>query len=145
MNTFGQGGIRMQSVMNICLITLVLIMLAIAFPGAGHGEEDKAAPNMENVETGEALYKERGCTACHTIGGGKLAGPDLEGVTDRREREWLRKWIKSPDTMVMTDPIAKELLKEYFVPMPNQGLTEEEVEFIITYLKYEDSKKKESN
>lgn len=135
----------MQSVMNICLITFVLLMLAIALPDAVRGEEDKAAPNMENVETGEALFKEKGCTACHTIGGGKLSGPDLEGVTERREEEWLRKWIKSPDTMVMTDPIARELLKEYFVPMPNQGLTEEEVVFVITYLKYEDSKKKESN
>ena len=135
----------MKSVMNICSITLVLLMLAIALPGAVRGEEDKAAPDMENVETGEALFKEKGCPACHTIGGGKLTGPDLEGVTERREEEWLRKWIKSPDTMVMTDPIARELLKEYYVPMPNQGLTEEEVEFVITYLKYEDSKKKESN
>ena len=78
-------------------------------------------------------------------GGGKLSGPDLQGVTERREEEWLQKWIKSPDTMVMTDPIAKELLKEYFVPMSNQGLTDEEVEEIIAYLKFKDSKKQQND
>lgn len=135
----------MRSVMNICSITLLLLMLAISLPNNAISEEDEAAPNMENVETGKALFKEKGCPACHTIGGGKLTGPDLEGVTERREEEWLRKWIKSPETMIMTDPVAKELLKKYFVPMPNQGLTEEEVEFVITYLKYETTKKKESN
>ena len=45
----------------------------------------------------------------------------------------------------MTDPIARELLKEYFVPMPNQGLTDEEVEEIIAYLKFKDSKKQQND
>lgn len=135
----------MKSVFTICSITLVLLVLAFPHQMTAVSEEDKDAVDTENVEKGAALFKEKGCPACHTIGGGKLSGPDLAGVTERREEEWLRKWILSPDTMIMTDPIAKELLKEYFVPMPNQGLTEEEVDLVITYLKNEDSNKKESN
>ena len=71
------------------------------------------------ADSGEQIFQNKGCVACHTIGKGKLTGPDLLGVTKRREEEWIRKWLTSPETMILTDPIAKELLKEYFVPMPN--------------------------
>ena len=94
------------------------------------------------VEQGKETFKSKGCIACHTIGKGKLSGPDLLGVTQRREEEWLKQWLKSPDTMVFTDPIAKEMLKEHLVPMPNQNLTDEQIVYLIEYFKYEDSKNK---
>lgn len=132
----------MRLVFTICSITLFLLVLAIPLQNTAISEEGKDAPDKTNADKGAEVFKEKGCTACHTIGGGKLSGPDLAGVTERREEDWLKKWIKSPDTMVMTDPIAKELLMEYFVPMPNQGLTDEEVDLVIVYLKHEDSNKK---
>ena len=100
-----------------------------------------AGADEEIVQKGQAVYNEKGCVACHSIGKGKITGPDLLGVTQRREEEWLRKWLKSPDTMIYTDPIAKEMLKEYLVPMPNQGLSDEEIDILVEYFKYEDSKK----
>ncbi|MGH7849343.1 MAG: multicopper oxidase domain-containing protein, partial [Thermodesulfobacteriota bacterium] len=60
----------------------------------------------------------------------------------RRNEEWLKKWLKSPETMLMSDPIAKEMLGIYMVPMPNQGLTDEEIDVLIDYFEYEDSNKK---
>lgn len=96
--------------------------------------------NEEIVANGKVVFKNKGCIACHTIGKGKLVGPDLLGVTKIREEQWLRDWLKSPDKMLQTDPIAKELLKEHLVPMPNQNLTDDEVEAIIAYMKSEDNR-----
>ena len=44
--------------------------------------------------------------------------------------------------MIMTDPIAKEMLGADMVPMPNLGLNDEEIDVLIDYFEYEDSIKK---
>ena len=92
----------------------------------------------ELIAKGEKVYQEKACSSCHTFGKGRLVGPDLLGVTERREDEWLKKWIKKPDEMLRTDPVAKEMLREYMVPMPNQGLTDEEVVAVLEYMKHKD-------
>ncbi len=45
------------------------------------------------AEEGETIFQAQ-CAACHTIGGGPLVGPDLLGVTERRENDWLIRWIR---------------------------------------------------
>lgn len=75
------------------------------------------------------------CIACHTIGGGKQVGPDLLGVTERRTRDWLQRWITQPDVLLAEkDAIAMELLATYQVPMPNQQVTAEQADALIDYL-----------
>jgi mono/diheme cytochrome c family protein len=67
----------------------------------------------QSVEEGEKLFKSN-CTACHTIGGGKLIGPDLAGINDKREADWLNKWIKnSPELIASGDADAVAIFEEF--------------------------------
>lgn len=85
-------------------------------------------------ESGKQIFQQT-CAACHTIGGGRLVGPDLKGVTERRNEEWLVRFISQPDRMRQEDPIAVANLKEFGVPMPALGLNEQQVTDVIAYLK----------
>lgn len=84
---------------------------------------------------GEALFKAT-CAACHTIGGGALVGPDLQGVTERRPREWLLRWIQSPDRMLAAgDPTAKQLLEQFHnVAMPNLGIDASQAAALLAFI-----------
>lgn len=94
-----------------------------------------AGSMAQSADEGSQLF-EQYCQACHTIGSGVLVGPDLEGVTQRRERSWLVDFISRPDQMIASgDPLAVELLAKYKnVPMPNFGLSNGQVESILAFL-----------
>ena len=83
---------------------------------------------------GEALFKAKGCTACHAYGK-RLTGPDLKGVTRRRTAQWMEKQILHPEIMVKEDPIARKMMAEYNLQMANQGLTPDEARAVIEYFK----------
>ncbi len=106
---------------------MVGLMIAIFVGPIEHG---KAA------ETGQDIFEDF-CTACHTIGKGRLVGPDLAGVTSRREEGWLMRQIKEPEALIAeNDPIATQLMREAGnVPMPELGVSDEEVAAIIAYLR----------
>ena len=66
-----------------------------------------ALPAAQTAAQGEAIFNQK-CTGCHTIGKGRLVGPDLEGVTARRSQDWLVQFISSPDKMIAAkDPRAR--------------------------------------
>lgn len=92
-------------------------------------------PQVEAVEEGKTLFEQK-CVACHTIGGGKKVGPDLKGVTERRDISWLKGFIQSPSSYFKkNDVTATQLLKEFSIPMPDLGLQENQVDAVISYLK----------
>lgn len=85
------------------------------------------------------------CLACHSIGRGKKLGPDLLGVTRRRNDGWLTKWLKSPETMLASDPDAQALLKEHNgIPMPNQNLADKEIGQYLKYFHWVDAQPADS-
>jgi protein SCO1/2 len=88
-----------------------------------------------NIDTGQYLFAQR-CSACHTIGNGQKVGPDLLGVSSRRNPKWLRRYISVPDKVLAEkDPIAMYLFNKYKeVRMPNQGLHEVDAAVILGYI-----------
>jgi mono/diheme cytochrome c family protein len=76
------------------------------------------------------------CAACHTIGKGKLIGPDLYNVTQRHDREWLLRFIKNSTAVIQSgDPYAVKLFEEYNkVPMPPSTYTDEQILAILDYI-----------
>lgn len=60
-----------------------------------------------------ADFFRQNCVSCHTIGGGRLSGPDLKNVTQRQDRAWLVQFIQNPQAaMDRGDPIALRLREE---------------------------------
>jgi cytochrome c2 len=95
-----------------------------------------------SIEWGKELFESEYCSECHTIGEGVETGPDLIGITKRRDFEWLKRMILNPEEMEQTDSIAKELYLEYEeMGMTVDELTEEEVQAIIEYIESFDTNK----
>lgn len=60
-----------------------------------------------------ADYFRQNCMSCHTIGGGRLTGPDLKNVAQRKDREWLMRFMLDPKGMIDAgDPYALDLQRE---------------------------------
>jgi protein SCO1/2 len=88
-----------------------------------------------NLNKGQYLFTQR-CSMCHTIGEGDKVGPDLVGITSRRNPAWLRRYISVPDKVLAEkDPIAMYLFNKYKeVRMPNQKLHELDADVILGYI-----------
>lgn len=88
-----------------------------------------------NFDAGQYLFA-RQCAACHTIGQGDKIGPDLLGIANARNRDWLVRAIKTPEQLLKeNDPIATALFKKYKeVKMPNLRLNDDEVNALIGFM-----------
>ena len=86
------------------------------------------------AQDGATLFKT--CSACHSIGGGRMVGPDLKGVSKRRTNDWLIKYIQSSKQMVASgDADANAIFEEYkMVPMPDNALTSDQINQILSFI-----------
>ncbi len=58
-------------------------------------------------------FFEKNCFSCHTIGGGRLTGPDLKNIQDRKNSAWLEKFILNPQSVINSgDAYASKILKD---------------------------------
>jgi mono/diheme cytochrome c family protein len=58
-------------------------------------------------------FFQQNCTSCHTIGGGRVTGPDLKDATKQRDRAWLEHFIQNPKAVIDGgDPFALQLQQD---------------------------------
>ncbi|MDX1478389.1 MAG: c-type cytochrome [Saprospiraceae bacterium] len=74
------------------------------------------------VKRGEGIYQMK-CAACHKLTDQRVVGPGWAGITSKRQPEWIMNMTTNVDVMLEQDPVARELLKECLVRMPNQNLS----------------------
>lgn len=111
--------------LRLCRLTLVLGVLV-------------AYSSVEAQET--AAYFKQNCMSCHTIGGGRLTGPDLKDVTKRKDREWLQSYIVNPKAKIDAgDAYVLKLLDEARgVVMPTiAGMDAEQAGYLLDLIEAE--------
>jgi protein SCO1/2 len=92
------------------------------------------APKID-FATGEYTFSKH-CAACHTIGDGDRVGPDLAGVTARRDTAWLTRFIAEPEAMRASGDATARALSAKFKPaiMPRLGVDPADVAQILGYI-----------
>ena len=118
--------------------SLVLALLIMAVGGLQTARADDEPENsaVKFSLDAAATFNKR-CTACHTYGKGIKVGPDLKGVTERRKRDWLLKFIQASSTVIKAgDPTATGLFAQFKQQrMPDwTDLSEKQINDILDYV-----------
>jgi mono/diheme cytochrome c family protein len=105
-------------------LTVCGILLLLAIPAIGLAQDS-------------AAYFQSNCASCHMIGGGPLVGPDLQNLEQRKDREWLLKFLSNPQAVIDSgDPYAKKMLGESngVVMPPVSGLDRAQIEALLDWI-----------
>lgn len=93
------------------------------------------------AQTSEAAgFFRQNCTTCHTIGGGRLTGPDLKNVTQRKDRAWLVQFLQDPKAVIDSgDPYALKLQEEArgVVMSTIAGMSKEQADALLNMIEAE--------
>jgi mono/diheme cytochrome c family protein len=92
--------------------------------------------DQDRALKGKALFTEKGCQTCHSIGRGKMAGPDLLNVTQRAPVDWLRRFVKDPRALHDAgDPRTVAMVEQHHgYVMPNFRLKDDEIDLLMHFL-----------
>jgi mono/diheme cytochrome c family protein len=105
-----------------------------AVPVEAEAEAPAAESGIGDAAAGEALFKSN-CASCHKLYK-RATGPALHGVTERRDREWLYKWIKNSAALIATgDPEAVAIYNEFGQSNMNAfpQLSNDDIDNILAY------------
>jgi len=102
-------------------------------------EADKVASGELGVYegTGQGVFQ-KFCSSCHTVGQGRLVGPDLINIHERRSEDWIIRFVKSSQTLVKQgDPQAVAIFNEFYKTiMPDLKLSNAEIQDVLGFIKH---------
>jgi mono/diheme cytochrome c family protein len=90
-------------------------------------------PDTSEAQEAATTFRQN-CISCHTIGGGRLVGPDLKNVEERQSRAWLLDFIMDPRGVLASGDTYALNLKDAaggVIMPPVVGLTRERAEAIL--------------
>jgi nitric oxide reductase subunit C len=102
----------------LCFIALIVLTIDTM------GTLDKRAPEItEKVNAGKKVWHKYDCIGCHTIfGNGSYFAPDMTKATERKPKEYLKKFVLDPRAI------------KPGTAMPKLGLTDQEADDLIAFL-----------
>jgi len=75
------------------------------------------------------------CSGCHSVGKGDVVGPDLAGVTQRRDKRWLHSFIRSSQGLVgKGEKTALTLFAKYKKKMPDHDFSDDEIDTLLAFI-----------
>lgn len=121
---------------KIRALALVLLLIAGGAQMSWADDEDSTTGGAKFSAEAAATFNKR-CTACHSFGKGIKVGPDLKGVTERRKRDWLVKFIHASSAVIKSgDTTAVSLFTEFKQQrMPDwTDLSEKQINDILDFI-----------
>lgn len=102
--------------------------------GIGPVRDLELAPvDPDLAAQGEGFFTTK-CSACHKLEE-RYVAPPLGDVLSRRRPEFVMNMILNANEMVQRHPVIRELLAEYYTPMPVQVTDPDEARAILEYLR----------
>jgi nitric oxide reductase subunit C len=87
----------------------------------------RTPPLSADVVAGKAVWARKNCNDCHTILGiGGYFAADLTKIAERRDPDWLRRWLADPQQVSRAGT------------MPNQRLSAGDIAHLVAFLKWVD-------
>jgi mono/diheme cytochrome c family protein len=116
--TVGMGG----TIAFVVLVVMVAAGLLGTAPAAGAAFDPAAVFTLQ-------------CAGCHSVGKGEVVGPDLQGVTARRDRRWLHSFIRSSQGLVgQGETTAAALFARYKKRMPDHDFSDGEIDSLLAFI-----------
>jgi cytochrome c len=85
------------------------------------------------VSEGHNLYNSK-CMICHSLDTKKI-GPPLGDITKKRTPEFIMNLLLNTGNMEREDPIMKDLISQYHIPMTPPGISQQQARAILEYLR----------